>query len=71
MTREEYNHYKQELLKRKTYPYIFHNLELAKEFYSKFHLEVPTSKIQCYESSQAITYDKRAENRLYELRGEI
>ena len=68
MDNDHYAQTKKELIRRKTYPYFFHNKELAKEFYERFKAEVPTaSYYEGDEIGQAICYDCKAEKRLYKF----
>lgn len=65
MQNDEYEYAKKELIRRKTYPYYFHNEPLAKEFFKRFKAEVPTASYYAGEEiGQAICYDDRARKRL-------
>lgn len=67
MYHDEYEYTKNELLKRKTYPYFFHAETQAIEFFEIFKSEVPTASYYAAdEIGQAICYDDRARKRLFE-----
>ena len=69
---DEYQRMKGELARRKTYPYILHSEPLAKEFYERFKIEVPTARYYLVQDMdkvpmQVITHDQRAEKRLWDM----
>lgn len=67
MEKEHFEQCKKEMIRRKTYPYIFHNERLAREFWGLLIQEVPTARLYIIEEiGQAVTYDQRAEKRLCE-----
>lgn len=67
MTREDYEQYKDELMRRKTYPYTFTNLNLATEFFAIFQQEVPTARMYQIGGTVYVTRDWQVETRLVKL----
>lgn len=72
MDRMLYANLRNQLMRRRTFPFIMHNEPLAKEFFAEFNKEVPTAKLYIFPRTdvevrfQAITHDQRAEDRLWE-----
>ena len=68
MKQEDYLQLKNELMRRKTYPYHFSNQEMADGFFKEFIQEVSTAR--CYnldDGGSYVTHDQRAEKKLCKL----
>lgn len=68
MRENDYLYFKNKLMQQKTYPYIFSNQPLAKEFYDRLKIDVPTARYYEVEGvGQVITHDRRAEVKLLNM----
>lgn len=64
---EEYNYFRNEVLKRKTKPYVMSNVDYAKEMFNRFKLDYPHSSIYFLGIHQFICYDNKAKNNLLKM----
>lgn len=67
MENEEYMFHLREQLKRKTYPYVWANKELAYEYYEMLKKSYPEASIHEEGITQYICLDKRARKRLINM----
>lgn len=67
MENEEYMFHLREQLKRKTYPYVWANEELAYEYYEMLKKSYPEASIHEEGITQYICLDKRARKRLINM----
>lgn len=64
MKEDEYLRFKNNLLKRKTKPYLMSYEPLAKEYFERFKEEYPGSSMHVYDIRQYICLDDRARRNL-------
>ena len=64
MREDDYLHFKNSLLKRKTKPFPMSNEPLAKEYFERFKEEYPGSSMHVYDIRQYICLDDRARKNL-------
>lgn len=64
---EEYLYFRDELLKRKTYPLVMNNTFLARDFLKQLQKSYPDVKMFELGFTQYICYDERAVKRLLKM----